>query len=213
MLPHMEPARRRATYEDLLRVSEHVVAEIIQGELYTSPRPAAPHARAAAGIGSDLWGSFDRPPGEKGGPGGWWILVEPELHLGSEAMVPDLAGWRRERMPVMPDVAYFDLVPDWTCKVVSPETGILDRTRKMPVYAREGVSHLWIVDPVLRTLEVYRLESGRWFVASIHGGNDAVRAEPFQEVEFEIGRWWLESAAQADQNALEFRRARSAPWA
>jgi len=188
----MEPARRRATYDDLIALPEYMVGEIIDGELYASPRPASPHALAASGIGSDLFGRFNRPTNGPDAPGGWWILDEPELHLGSEVMVPDLAGWRRECMPRIPDVAYFELVPDWVCEVVSPRTGILDRRRKMPIYAREGVSHLWIVDPILKTLEVYRLESGRWVVASTHGGDDLVRAEPFEAVAFEIVRWWLE---------------------
>jgi Uma2 family endonuclease len=189
----MEPARRRATYEDLIKVPEHMVAEIVDGELYASPCPASPHARVASVMGSDLGGPFDRPPGGSGEPGGWWFLFEPELHLGPDVMVPDIAGWRRERMPVIPNVAYFEQAPDWACEVVSPSTGILDRRRKMPVYARESVSHLWIVDPILKTLEVYRLESGRWVVASTHGGDDRVRAEPFDAIEIDIARWWLEA--------------------
>ena len=188
----MEPARRRATYEDLIAVPEHMVGEIVDGDLYASPRPASPHARAATAIGGGLWNQFDRPPGGPGGPGGWWILDEPELHCGADILVPDMAGWRRERMPALPNVPYFQLAPDWVCEVVSPTTGILDRRRKMPVYAREGVPHLWIVDPILKTLEVYRLETGRWMVASTHGGDDVARAEPFEAVELEIARWWLE---------------------
>jgi Uma2 family endonuclease len=188
----MGPARRRATYEDLMAIPEHMVAEIVDGDLYASPRPTSPHARATSVMGSDLGGPFDRPPGGSGGPGGWWILIEPELHLGPDVIVPDLAAWRRERMQVIPNVAYFELAPDWACEVVSPKTGILDRRRKMPVYAREGVFHLWIVDPILKTLEVYRLEGGRWMVASTHGGNDFIHAEPFDAIELEIARWWLE---------------------
>ena len=187
----MDPARRRATYEDVLKVPDHFVAEIIDGELYATPRPASPHARAASAIGQDL-GPFDRRPGSPGGPGGWWILDEPELHLAAEILVPDLAGWRNERMPVIPNVAYFELAPDWVCEVVSPTTGRLDRADKMPVYAREGVSHLWLVDPAARTLEVYRLEHSCWVVASTHGGNGVVRAEPFAAIAIDLGRWWLE---------------------
>jgi Uma2 family endonuclease len=189
----MEPARRRARYEDVIALPEHLVGEIVDGELYASPRPASPHALAASGIGSDLFGRFNRPADGPDAPGGWWILVEPELHLGPDVMVPDLAGWRRERMPRMPDVAYFGLAPDWVCEVVSPRTGILDRRRKMPIYGRESVAHLWIADPILKTLEVYRLETGRWVVASTHGGDDLVRAEPFGAVELEIARWWLDT--------------------
>ena len=180
---------RPAVYQDVIDAPEHLIAEIVDAELWTSPRPAPRHTRASSLLGAEIVGPYDKG---SGGPGGWWILDEPELHLGSEVMVPDLAGWRRECMPRIPDVAYFELVPDWVCEVVSPRTGILDRRRKMPIYAREGVSHLWIVDPILKTLEVYRLESGRWVVASTHGGDDLVRAEPFEAVAFEIVRWWLE---------------------
>lgn len=188
----MDPARRRATYEDLLKVPDHLVAEIVDGELYASPRPASPHARAAWAVGQDV-GPFDRRPGGPHDPGGWWILFEPELHLGPEIMVPDLAGWRREHMVTIPNVAYFELAPDWVCEVVSPSTGRLDRVRKMPAYAREHVAHLWLVDPILRTLEVYRLDGPRWIVVSTHGGAETVRAEPFEAVELDLSRWWLES--------------------
>ena len=188
----MDPARRRATYEDVLNAPEHVVAEIIDGELYASPRPAAPHAVAASAIGADLFGPFHRSPGDPAGPGGWWILDEPELHLGADVVVPDLAGWRRERLPQLANVAYFTQAPDWICEVVSPATGRLDRVRKMRIYAREQVAHAWLVDPLQQTLEVYRLEGGRWLVASTHGGDEQVRAEPFEAIELQLARWWLE---------------------
>jgi Uma2 family endonuclease len=188
----MHPARRRATYADLVEVPDHMVAEIVDGDLYTAPRPASPHATAASVIGGDLNGAFHRPADGPGRPGGWWILDEPELHLGPDVIVPDLAGWRRERMPVLSDVAYFDLAPDWACEVVSPATGALDRTRKMPIYAREGVGHLWLVDPISRTLEIYNLNASRWVVVSTHGGKEAVRAAPFDAIELDIGRWWLD---------------------
>jgi Uma2 family endonuclease len=188
----MEPARRRATYEDLLQVPEHMVAEILDGELYASPRPALPHARATSAIGGDLWGPFDRPPGGPGGPGGWWILDEPELHLGPDVVVPGLAGWRRERVPRLPNAAYFDQAPDWACEVVSPASGAMDRRLKMPIYAREGVSHLWLVDPVVKTLEVYGLEAGRWVVIGTYAGAERVRAEPFAAIDLDLSRWWLE---------------------
>ena len=187
----MASPRRKATYQDVLDAPEHVVAEIIDGELFTSPRPASPHARATSIIGSELMGLFDGPPGAAGKPGGWWLLDEPELHLGDDVIVPDMVGWRRERMPVLPNVAAFKQVPDWVCEVVSPSTGRIDRGRKMRIYAREGLAHLWIVDPIVRTLEVYRLEEGRWLVASTHDGDGGVRAEPFEAVELEMGRWWL----------------------
>lgn len=187
----MSTAPRRATYDDLLAVPDHLVAEIVDGELFTSPRPRSPHARTATAIAHDLFGGFDGPPGSADRPGGWWILIEPELHLGADVLVPDVAGWRIDRLPVVPDVAGFTLAPDWVCEVISPSTARLDRARKMPVYAREGVGHLWLVDPVARTLEVYRLDGGRWTVESIHGGTEPVRAAPFASVALDVGRWWL----------------------
>jgi Uma2 family endonuclease len=188
----MAAPKRRATYDDLCRVPDNMVAEIIDGELFTTPRPASPHARATAAIAGDLFGGFDRPPGDPEGPGGWWLLFEPELHFGEDVLVPDLAGWRRVRLPSLPNVAAFVLAPDWACEVISPSTGVIDRGRKMHIYAREGVEHLWIVDPILRTLEIYRLEAGRWVVAGAHGGPDVLRAEPFAEAELRLARWWLD---------------------
>ena len=146
--------KRNATYDDLCALPDHMVAEIIDGDLFASPRPASPHALASSMLGAALIAGFG------GEPGGWWILDEPELHFGRDVLVPDLAGWRRERMPTVPDVAAFELAPDWTCEVISPSTGEIDRGRKMRVYARERVGHLWMVDPILRTLA---LEMRRWW--------------------------------------------------
>ena len=188
----MAVGKRPATYQDLAKVPDTMVAEIIDGELITSPRPASPHARAATVLGNDLGPPFDRPPGDPAGPGGWWLLFEPELHLGDDVLVPDYAGWRRKRMPVLPNVAAFAVAPDWLCEVVSPITGAIDRGRKMRIYARERVAHLWLIDPLARTLEIYRLENDRWMVAGTYGGSDAVRAEPFDAIELHLARWWLE---------------------
>jgi Uma2 family endonuclease len=184
--------KRNATYDDLCALPDHMVAEIIDGDLFASPRPASPHALASSMLGSAVIRSFGDESGGSDLPGGWWILFEPELHFGRDVLVPDLAGWRRERMPTVPDVAAFELAPDWVCEVISPSTGEIDRGRKMRVYARERVGHLWIVDPILRTLEVYRLEDGRWIVASTHAGAEQVRAEPFQAIALDMRRWWRE---------------------
>src|SRR5437899_1722623 len=152
------PVKRRVTYDDLLQVPPHRVAEIVDGDLHVSPRPASRHALAA----SVLWGDLGPPFHHgRGGPGGWWLLFEPELHLGEDVLVPDLAGWRRERMATLRNVAAFTQAPDWVGEVVSPATAAIDRGRKLHIYAREGVDNLWLVDPLARTLEVYRLESGR----------------------------------------------------
>jgi len=188
----VDAARRKATYEDLLDLPENVVGEILDGELYATPRPSSPHALAASAIGGDLFSRFSRAPDGPGQPGGWWILFKPELHLGEDVVVPDVAGWRREKMPVLPNVAAFTQAPDWACEVVSPATAAADRVRKMRIYARESVGHLWLVDPLARTLEVYRLENGRWLVVGTHTGKELVRAEPFAAVELEIVRWWME---------------------
>lgn len=187
----MSHARRRATYDDLMKVPEWKVAEIIDGELIVSPRPATPHAHVSSRVGVDLGGAFHGPPGDPAFPGGWWILDEPELHFEDDVLVPDLAGWCRDRLPVMPAAAFIPQAPDWLCEVISPSTGAVDRSRKMRIYAREGVGHLWLIDPTPRTLEVYRLEGGRWIVAANHGGDEVVRAEPFEAIEVTLGRWWL----------------------
>lgn len=181
-------ARRPATYEDLLAVPEHLVAEIVDGELITSPRPASPHAWCASAIGSSLHGPFHASGGD--GPGGWWILFEPELHFSTDVLVPDLAGWRHSRMPSFLSVPFFELSPDWACEVASPSTVRLDRVRKMSLYAREGVGHLWLVDALARTLEAYRLENGRWIVTGTYGGDAKVRVEPFEVLEVDLARWW-----------------------
>ena len=158
---HKHESTRRATYQDVLDAPAHRVAEIIDGTLYTHPRPAAPHARASSSLGVKIGGPFDY---DAGGPGGWWIIDEPELHLGEEIVVPDLAGWRRERMPDYPDTAYFTLAPDWVCEVLSESTRKVDLHEKRPIYAREGVSYLWLVDPIDRTLEALELRDGQWLL-------------------------------------------------
>jgi len=144
----------------------------------------------------DIGGAFDGPPGAPDRPGGWWILFEPELHFGEDVLVPDLAGWRRERLPVLPNAAFLTQAPDWVCEIVSPSTGRIDRSRKMRIYAREGAGHLWLVDPTPRTLEIYRLERAHWIVVANHGDDDVVRAEPFDAIELALVRWWLPDAEQ-----------------
>jgi Uma2 family endonuclease len=182
--------KKPATYADLEALPPHVVGEIIAGELYASPRPAAPHVVAASRLGGELLGPFDRG---RDGPGGWIILFEPELHLGGDVLVPDFAGWRRERMPQPPRTAAFTLAPDWLCEVLSPSTAVLDRAVKLPVYAREGVRHVWLVDPELRTLEVFRLDGEKYTLLATHAGKSNVRAEPFEALELELAYLWGET--------------------
>lgn len=183
------PAQKWASYEDLFDLPDHLVGEIVAGELYTSPRPALRHATSASVLSADLGTPFMRG---RGGPGGWWILAEPELHLGSDILVPDLAGWRRSRLPEIPDDPYLTLAPDWVCEIHSPSTIRLDRIRKLPIYAREGVKHAWLVDPGARTLEILRLEGERWVIVGAHGGDARVRAEPFEAVELDLVDVWGE---------------------
>ena len=186
-----DPARRRATYEDVLAAPRHVVAEIIDGELRLHPRPAKPHAAAASRLGAELEPPFGR--GKGGGPGGWVILDEPELHLGADIVVPDLAGWRRTRMPVLvDDVPYFTLAPDWVCEVLSPSTAKEDRAEKLPIYAREQVGHVWLVDPRLHTLEAMRREGERWLVVGVWKDEARVRAEPFEAIELDLAVLWAD---------------------
>lgn len=179
----------RATYADLLAIPDHKVVELIDGELFVNPRPASPHARASSRLGGELYGPFDRG---RGGPGGWIILDEPELHFGDDVLVPDLAGWRTERFPPDgPSALYFTVAPDWVCEVVSPSTGRLDRVRKSAVYAHVSVTYFWLIDPLERTLEVSRLTDSRWLQLAVHSNDDRVHAEPFQEFELELAAlWW-----------------------
>ena len=182
-----EPARRRATYSDLLAVPAHRVAEILKGELHTSPRPSPSHARAASSLGGELYGPFDRG---RGGPGGWVILIEPELHLQADVLVPDIAGWRRERMPSLPDSSAFELSPDWVCEVLSPSTASVDRTEKLPIYARERVTHVWLVDPLLQTLEVLRLDGVGYRIVGAWRAEAVVQVEPFEALPIRLTDLW-----------------------
>lgn len=182
-----QPAKRRATYEDLAGVAENLVAELIDGVIITNPRPALPHARASSRLGAELIGPFDRG---KEGPGGWIILDEPELHLHGNALIPDLAGWRRERIPELPDTAAFELAPDWLCEVLSPGTMAHDRGAKLPLYLREGVAFVWLIDPIARLLEVFRLEGAHYTLEGTWRDADGVRAPPFDAIELELGALW-----------------------
>lgn len=184
---------RRALYEAYRAVPPHECAEIIRGTLYVTPRPAPRHANATSVLGGELNGPFQRG---RGGPGGWWILFEPELQLVElEPMVPDLAGWRVERMPELPATPYFTVVPDWVCEVPSKSTEDVDRNKKLPLYAELGVRHVWLVDPVARTLEVHALgAAAHWREVRIHQENDRVRAAPFDAIEIDVGALWAAPA-------------------
>ena len=184
------PAKKPASYQDILALPEKILGQIVAGELYATPRPAFAHTQVTSALGGTLWGPFGRGTG---GPGGWLILDEPELHLGNDVLVPDLAGWRRTRMPQLPaaDAPFLCLAPDWICEVLSPSTTGLDRIRKMPVYARERVEHAWLIDPVARTLEVFHLEDGEWVLKLGYSGNEKAHAAPFEALEIDLATLWL----------------------
>lgn len=177
--------REHATYEDLLKVPENMVAELIDGELYASPRPSIPHADTTSELLSILRSEFG-PRGVRG----WHILFEPELHLERNILVPDLAGWRVERVPVMPRDAAISVPPDWVCEVLSHSTARIDRAKKLPIYAQYGVVHAWIVDVDEQYLEVKRLIDGRWSDVAIFTGAEKIRAEPFESIEIDMTLVW-----------------------
>ncbi len=185
----MNAVRKPANYEDVLNAPEHLVAEILAGSLYTHPRPGPRHARSSSSLLGRMHDPFDRG---RGGPGGWIILIEPELHLGDDVIVPDVAGWRRERLPALPDTAWFDLVPDWACEVLSPSTARIDRQIKMRLYAEHGLPYLWLVDPIAQTLEAYRREGANWLLLGTHGGDDVASIEPFEAVPLELAELWAD---------------------
>jgi len=183
---------KRATYEDVLNAPEDKVTEVLDGELFLSPRPTPRHALASSEIGMAIGNPFHRGIG---GPGGWWILDEPELHFGEQVVVPDLAGWRRERMPTVPNEAFFSVAPDWVCEVLSPSSERLDRGRKLRTYASARVPHAWLVKPTDRTLEVLRLQDGAWTILGVWEDSALVRVQPFEAIELELARLWPDPAA------------------
>ena len=180
-------------YAQLEALPENLTGEIINGQLYAQPRPATPHILTGSNLGGELYNPYQRG---RGGPGGWWILDEPEIHFirNTEVLVPDLAGWRRERLPRLPRDQRIEVVPDWVCEILSPSTARKDRVIKMPVYARYGVAYLWLVDPLAHTLEAFALREGRWTVIGLFQEQDAVSVEPFTEIALELGALWMETA-------------------
>lgn len=182
----LKPLKKGATYDDLVGVPENYVAEMFDGELYASPRPAPRHSQAVIALAAKIGGPFHFDPK----PGGWLMLLEPELHFRNDVLVPDLAGWRRERLPAVPDEPYLTLAPDWVCEMLSPSTEGIDRGRKLGIYAREGVPHVWLVDPLRRSLEVLAVESGSLVQIAEHHGSASVRARPFDAIELELLALW-----------------------
>ncbi len=184
----------QATYSVLNALPKGWVGEIVEGELLASPRPLASQTRAAFMLGVELGEQLDQ---RRGGNGRWCFLRAPELHLGSDVLVPELAGWRRDRVaePPEPGAPFLTLAPDWICEVVSPVTVALDRTRKLPLYAQHGVSFAWFIDPEARTLEVFQRLRRGWLYSACYEGDALVRAEPFPHVSLALGSLWLPDEA------------------
>jgi len=176
-------------YEQLMELPEHVTGEILNGELYAMPRPSGRHGLAESALGFNVSGPFHFG---RGGPGGWWIITEPEVHFirDIEVAVPDLAGWRRERLPNIPEGHRFEIVPDWVCEILSPSTAKKDRIVKLPIYARYGVPHVWIVDPLAQTLEAFELQEGQWLLIATLKDDDLVAVPPFDAVAFSLADLW-----------------------
>jgi len=183
----MQISQKPAVYEDLYSIPDTMIGQIIGGELVALPRPSPRHVRAASLLGIRIGNPFDM--GE-GGPGGWIILDKPEIKLDSHTLVPDIAGWKKERLPNLPDTNWISVVPDWICEVLSPGTARIDRKKKMPIYARFGLPYLWLVDPLEKTLEIFKLDAGGWRLMTVYSEDDKVRAEPFQEIEIKLNNLW-----------------------
>lgn len=176
-------ALKQPTYADLEKVPPHRVAELIEGALVTQPRPRPRHAIASSRLGVALGGSFDF---DSGGPGGWVFMTEPELHFGANVVVPDIAGWRRERLLQLPDTAYLEVAPDWVCEVLSPSTAMYDKGPKRRIYAEAGISYLWLLEPEEQVLEAFQIVSGQWLLAGTAAGNEDVRLAPFDAISFPL---------------------------
>lgn len=186
-----EPAPKLATYEDLLKLPDDVRAEVLSGQIVTSPAPLPKHSKVQRSLGHFIGGPYDDDDGH-GGPGGWWIFVEVDVRLGRHDVVrPDLAGWRRAHLPNPGDRRPIDVVPDWVCEVLSPSTAALDRVAKRKLYAESGIGHYWIVDVDARTLEAFELVNGRWLLVGTYGDDATARIPPFAEIELPVGRLFL----------------------
>lgn len=180
-----EPAPKRHGWEDILAVPEGVSAEVVGGELITAPRPHPRHGSAQAVLSAEITAPFQLG---RGGPGGWWILIEPDVFFGPHDIVaPDLVGWRKDRVPAFPDEQPISIRPDWICEVLSPRTARRDRTVKSDLYLRAAVPHFWLVDPQARTLEAFELQQDRWLRLGAWTDGDRAAIPPFDAVEIDVG--------------------------
>lgn len=185
----IRPLEPRTLYEQLLELPEHLTGEILGGELHTQPRPAYRHVAAESALNMRIGNPFRFGDG---GPGGWWILVEPEIHFVPDTViaVPDLAGWRRERLPELPESHRCEVAPDWVCEILSPATARKDRVLKLPLYAEYRVAHAWLVDPLARTLEAFSLRAEGWLLIATLKDDEAVSVPPFDAITFSLADLW-----------------------
>ena len=195
---HQKP--RPATYADIEALPPHVVGEIVFGVLHAHPRPTPRHGIAAGELNAEISAPFGRG---RGGPGGWRFIPEPELHLGAHIVVPDIAGWKRERLTPFPTTAFIETPPDWLCEVLSPSTTKIDRTDKLTIYAQFGVKHCWYVDPIALTLEVFALVGGKWQLAATFSDSDPVTAPPFEVHTFPLDVLWVQAATGSSNENSE----------
>ena len=186
-----DTAKKKATYEDLFSIPDNMTGEIIGGELFATPRPSRKHVYSSSALVAEVLPPYQF--GEGGGPGGWVILIEPEVGFGEDILVPDLAGWKEEKYPDEEPHNWISVAPDWVCEVLSPSTQRLVKMEKMAIYARHGVAHVWLIDPIAKTLDVFRLKAGEWVVAGLYVEGAKVRAEPFTEIEINLDDLWQES--------------------
>jgi Uma2 family endonuclease len=181
-------AAAQLTYDALLALPEHERGEVISGALTLSPSPSPEHGRAQRALGHLIGGPFDDDD-DRGGHGGWWIIPEVDVRLGKHDIVrPDVSGWQRERLPSPWGLRPIDVVPDWICEIVSPFNAAHDRVTKRRLYAKFGVPHYWLVDPVARTLEALQLSAGVWIELGVWGDGDVARIDPFAAIELEVAR-------------------------
>ncbi len=184
----MAAVKKLATYADLQALGEGIRGEILGGELIVAPAPLPRHSKAQRALARFIGGPYDDDDG-RGGPGGWWIFLEVDVRFERHEIVrPDLAGWHRERLVDPWDIRPIDVVPDWTCEIVSPSNAAQDRVSKRRLYATHGVKYYWIVDPVERTLEAMRLEGDTWIEIGSYDDRSAAAIPPFDATEIEIGR-------------------------
>jgi Uma2 family endonuclease len=181
-------AQHAATAADLLAIPEpERFHEVIDGELVRKAAPSGPHGRAQSRVVAKIGGPYDRRPGGRA-PGGWWIVTEVEIELEVRQVYrPDVTGWRRERLPELPDQTPITVRPDWVCEILSESNARNDLVRKMRGYHRAGVPHYWIVDPREQTLTVYRWTAEGFLLALAAERHERVRAEPFADIELFVG--------------------------